>query len=142
MGPSAVLVTLAVVLLVRPAAADINCYQCSSTDHEDPYLCPETFNDEGDPDGYLPPAQSCSQVHGASYCIKQTGRFEGGLGTKRFCSALDLGNYCNYVRQPGDDKEYRSCVFTCSSDGCNPGARTLPLAPLLLLPILPLVWRP
>jgi hypothetical protein len=43
----------------------------------------------------------------------------GGLGTKRFCSSLDLGNYCNYIKQPGDQLEYRSCVFTCSTDGCN-----------------------
>jgi len=43
----------------------------------------------------------------------------GGLGTKRFCSSLDLGNYCNYIRQPGDELEYRSCVYTCSSNGCN-----------------------
>lgn len=45
--------------------------------------------------------------------------FVGGIGAKRFCSSLDLGNYCNYVKQPGDILEYRTCVFTCTGDGCN-----------------------
>lgn len=44
----------------------------------------------------------------------------GGIGAKRFCSSLDLGNYCNYVKQPGDILTYRTCVFTCTGDGCNP----------------------
>lgn len=43
----------------------------------------------------------------------------GGISTKRFCSSLDLGNYCNYVQQPGDKLEYRTCIYTCSADGCN-----------------------
>lgn len=43
----------------------------------------------------------------------------GGIGAKRFCSSLDLGNYCNYVRQPGDTLTYRTCVYTCTGDGCN-----------------------
>ncbi|CAB3375215.1 UPAR/Ly6 domain-containing protein bou isoform X2 [Cloeon dipterum] len=143
MGPSMVLLTAALVLAARPTSAVINCYQCSSTDHEDPYTCNELFNVDGDPDGFLPPVKPCDQVHGASYCIKQTGRFEGGYGTKRFCSALDLGNYCNFVRQPGDDMEYRSCVYTCSGDGCNPASRTVVLAPLLLVLSLlaAIVWH-
>lgn len=45
--------------------------------------------------------------------------FLGGISTKRFCSSLDLGNYCNYVQQPGDKLEYRTCIYTCSTDGCN-----------------------
>lgn len=45
----------------------------------------------------------------------------GGLGTKRFCSSADLGNYCNYVKEFGDAMEYRSCYFTCTGDGCNSG---------------------
>lgn len=43
----------------------------------------------------------------------------GGLGVKRFCSSHNLGNYCNYLKRPGDEKEYRSCIYTCDSDGCN-----------------------
>lgn len=44
---------------------------------------------------------------------------EGGIGAKRFCSSKDLGNYCNYVENKGDRMEYRSCIFTCDTDGCN-----------------------
>lgn len=43
----------------------------------------------------------------------------GGIGAKRFCSSKDLGNYCHYVQNKGDEMEYRSCIFTCSTDGCN-----------------------
>lgn len=43
----------------------------------------------------------------------------GGIGAKRFCSSKDLGNYCNYVMNKGDRMEYRSCIYTCSTDGCN-----------------------
>lgn len=43
----------------------------------------------------------------------------GGIGAKRFCSSKDLGNYCNYVTAKGDVMEYRSCIFTCGTDGCN-----------------------
>ncbi|CAK9820874.1 hypothetical protein ANTPLA_LOCUS10929 [Anthophora plagiata] len=46
----------------------------------------------------------------------------GGIGTKRFCSALDLGNYCDYVKQQGDKLNYRTCIHTCTGDGCNPAA--------------------
>lgn len=47
----------------------------------------------------------------------------GGIGAKRFCSSKDLGNYCNYVQNKGDRMEYRSCIFTCSTDGCNGSTR-------------------
>lgn len=52
--------------------------------------------------------------------------FLGGIGAKRFCSSLDLGNYCNYVKQPGDELTYRTCVFTCTGNGCNPGNVNVP----------------
>lgn len=45
--------------------------------------------------------------------------FLGGIGAKRFCSSKDLGNYCNYVQNIGDRMEYRLCIFTCGTDGCN-----------------------
>jgi len=48
-----------------------------------------------------------------------TGVFDGKLGTKRFCSSKDWGNYCEYIKRPGDIQEYRSCVFSCSTFGCN-----------------------
>ncbi|CAG2119102.1 unnamed protein product [Medioppia subpectinata] len=43
----------------------------------------------------------------------------GQIGTKRFCSSRDYGDYCDYVRRPGDERDYRSCIFTCTGDGCN-----------------------
>jgi hypothetical protein len=48
-----------------------------------------------------------------------TGIFNGKLGTKRFCSSRDWGNYCEYIERPGDIQEYRSCIFTCWTNGCN-----------------------
>ncbi|XP_004924011.1 U-scoloptoxin(05)-Sm1a isoform X2 [Bombyx mori] len=92
----------------------INCYQCSGTDSNNPFECNEFL--DGDVD--LVPID-CATIHDAQYCIKHVGRFEGGISTKRFCSSLDLGNYCDYVRQRGDKLEYRTCIYTCSTDGCN-----------------------
>jgi len=31
-----------------------------------------------------------------------SGIFDGKLGTKRFCSSRDWGNYCEYIERPGD----------------------------------------
>lgn len=108
----------------------INCYQCVSTSHDDPFQCNEYLGSDVD----LVP-NPCDAVFAAQYCIKHTGRFEGGLGTKRFCSSLDLGNYCNYIKQPGDKLEYRSCVFTCSTDGCNLAGSKRPHHLVILLSV-------
>lgn len=90
----------------------INCYQCNSSSSTD---CNELFNDE---DTNLK-AQSCDNVYEARYCIKTTGIYGGLMGTQRFCSSRDFGNYCEYIKRNGDKREQRSCVFTCSRDGCN-----------------------
>lgn len=118
------------------SVASISCYQCNSTDIEDQFRCNEFMDTYG-----LEP-QPCTDVYNAAYCVKLSGRYEGvlwswmlaslvelcscnfnflagGLGVKRYCSSHDLGNYCNYVKQPGDKMEYRTCVYTCDSDGCN-----------------------
>jgi len=108
-------------LLIENSLA-IDCYQCSGTDNKSPFQCNEFLDSDID----IRP-EACDNVYGAKYCVKHTGRFEGGIGTKRFCSSLDLGNYCNYVRQPGDILNYRTCIHTCSSDGCNPGSRIYPM---------------
>ncbi|XP_057338339.1 cytosolic carboxypeptidase-like protein 5 isoform X2 [Microplitis mediator] len=51
----------------------------------------------------------------------------GGVGTKRMCSSVDYGNTCNFdLAQPGDTLAYRTCVYTCSTDGCNPATMNLP----------------
>ncbi|XP_039293191.1 uncharacterized protein LOC120353474 [Nilaparvata lugens] len=61
---------------------------------------------------------SCNHIFGARYCIKTTRVHGGGLGIKRFCSSLYLGNYCYYIKQPGDMLGHSPCVYTCSSDAC------------------------
>uniref|UniRef100_A0A8D8PTZ6 Protein sleepless n=1 Tax=Cacopsylla melanoneura TaxID=428564 RepID=A0A8D8PTZ6_9HEMI len=121
------ILTLVLVALGFKGASSIDCYQCVSTDLDHPFQCNEYLSDDID----IAP-QSCANVYGASYCVKHTGRFEGGIGTKRFCSSLNLGNYCNYISQPGDSLLYRSCVYTCDSDGCN-GSDTLCFSIVTLL---------
>lgn len=96
--------------------AAINCYVCDATDPNSLFQCSEWFERYDEPT--IEP-QNCSNVHDAQFCIKHIGRFEGGVGAKRFCSSKDLGNYCNYVQNKGDSMEYRSCIFTCNTDGCN-----------------------
>ena len=90
----------------------INCFQCNSSSSTD---CNELFNDE---DTSLK-AQSCDNVYESRYCIKTTGIYGGLMGTQRFCSSRDLGNYCEYIKRNGDQREQRSCVFTCGRDNCN-----------------------
>nr|CAD7431593.1 unnamed protein product [Timema monikensis] len=109
------------------SVGSIDCYQCSAASD---LGCSDELIQGG--------STSCDHVFEARYCIKTTGFYAGGLGTKRFCSSLDLGNYCNYIKQPGDELEYRSCVFTCSTDGCNAATHYIPFSLLgaLLLPAL------
>ncbi|XP_072386623.1 UPAR/Ly6 domain-containing protein bou isoform X2 [Diabrotica undecimpunctata] len=109
----------------------IKCYQCSSSKSID---CADGIIHMG---GLEP--QSCENVFEAQYCIKSTS-LEGGIGTKRFCSSLDLGNYCNYVKQPGDSLTYRTCLYTCTGDGCNPAASKKPQSLLLLMTIAGIVF--
>ncbi|XP_057658465.1 U-scoloptoxin(05)-Sm1a isoform X2 [Diorhabda carinulata] len=101
----------------------IKCYQCSSSKTID---CSDGMIHMG---GLKP--QSCDDVFEAKYCIKSTS-LDGGIGAKRFCSSLDLGNYCNYVKQPGDSLTYRTCVYTCTGEGCNPANTKKPYSSLLL----------
>ncbi|XP_056641187.1 U-scoloptoxin(05)-Sm1a isoform X1 [Diorhabda sublineata] len=105
----------------------LNCYQCSGSDSNKPFQCNEWLSSDID----INP-EPCDSIFGAKYCIKHVGRFEGGIGAKRFCSSLDLGNYCNYVKQPGDSLTYRTCVYTCTGEGCNPANTRKPYSSLLL----------
>ncbi|XP_016938889.2 UPAR/Ly6 domain-containing protein bou [Drosophila suzukii] len=98
----------------------IECYVCDTSDTEHPFQCGEWFERYDEPD--IQP-QNCSSVHGAQFCVKHVGRFEGGIGAKRFCSSKDMGNYCDYVRNKGDRMDYRSCIYTCDTDGCNAAGR-------------------
>ncbi|XP_022210543.1 uncharacterized protein LOC111066334 [Drosophila obscura] len=110
------LLCLCLCLCLVPFGEAIECYVCDTSDTEHPFQCGEWFERYDQPD-IVP--QNCSSVHGAQFCVKHVGRFEGGVGAKRFCSSKDLGNYCEYVRNKGDRMDYRSCIYTCDSDGCN-----------------------
>uniref|UniRef100_A0A1Q3FPR3 Putative conserved secreted protein n=1 Tax=Culex tarsalis TaxID=7177 RepID=A0A1Q3FPR3_CULTA len=126
-----------VVATMFKSATAIECYVCNATDSSTPFQCSEWFERFDTPD--IKP-QDCSNVYGAKYCIKHIGRFEGGIGAKRYCSSRDLGNYCNYVRNPGDQIEYRSCIYTCDTDGCNGAQRATTLSAVALLVAVCATW--
>ncbi|KAL0832735.1 hypothetical protein ABMA28_000913 [Loxostege sticticalis] len=132
--PNIALIYFILSAVALQSVYSINCYQCSGTDSDNPFDCNEFL--EGDTD--LIPTD-CATIHDAQYCIKHVGRYEGGISTKRFCSSLDLGNYCNYVQQVGDKLEYRTCIYTCGSDGCN-GASSLAV-PALIITITLFLYR-
>ncbi|XP_042897486.1 UPAR/Ly6 domain-containing protein bou [Parasteatoda tepidariorum] len=116
-------------------ASALFCYQCNS--NEETY-CAEVFNRDG---LTLEPTE-CDEIYEAKYCIKATGMYEGTIGTRRFCSSRHHGNYCEYVRRPGDEREYRSCVYTCFNDGCNSGySFSLSKCVLLSSIIIILLWN-
>ncbi|CAH0605499.1 unnamed protein product [Chrysodeixis includens] len=125
--PEKVFLYLCVTFATLKSVYSIECYQCSGTDSNNPFQCNEFLENDVD----LVPVD-CATIHNAQYCIKHVGRYEGGISTKRYCSSLDLGNYCNYVQQPGDKLEYRTCIYTCSTDGCNAGT-TLKTSAIVLL---------
>ncbi|XP_071449220.1 UPAR/Ly6 domain-containing protein bou [Hetaerina americana] len=107
-------VIFSLLAILSKTAESIMCYQCNSTDTDNPYQCAEFMTGSED----IKPTP-CTNVYNAQYCIKFTGRHEGGLETIRSCSSLDHGNYCIYGSQRGDQLDYRSCMYTCSTDGCN-----------------------
>lgn len=55
-------------------AVAIECFVCNATDSASPFQCGEWFERFDTPD--IRP-QSCAGVHGAKYCVKHIGRFEG-----------------------------------------------------------------
>lgn len=70
----------------------ISCYVCNSTDTSQPFECSEWFERYDTPD--IKPVD-CSAVHGAKYCIKHIGRFEGSKSLKYdnlINGAWDYGN--------------------------------------------------
>ncbi|KAH0945709.1 hypothetical protein HN011_004844, partial [Eciton burchellii] len=82
----------------RFEAVTLDCYQCSS---EDEWKC---MDGELVKSSLMP--TNCDHIYNAYYCIKSIGRYGGGIGTKRFCSPVHMGNYCDYVKQPGDKLTY------------------------------------
>merc|ERR1711923_657791 len=114
MNKMALVVTTLIMSLMVKLSSGISCYECDSSNN---FSCTEFW------DPSLPVTSqyysNCSHVFEARYCVKMTGVYDGKLGTKRFCSSKDWGNYCEYIERPGDIQEYRSCVFSCSLSGCN-----------------------
>ena len=101
------------VVFVKSSQA-ISCYSCESSKD---FSCSEFWDPSLNVNQqYL---SDCRDVYDAKYCVKMTGVYDGKLGTKRFCSSRDWGNYCEYIQRPGDPREYRSCILTCTSNECN-----------------------
>ncbi|XP_035221397.1 U-scoloptoxin(05)-Er1a-like [Stegodyphus dumicola] len=118
-------ISVGIILLssIVNTVSGIECFQCNSTYTLD---CLEKFIQPN----FLK-SQPCSDVFEARYCIKTTGIYQSEVGTQRFCSSRDLGNYCESIHHEGDNREYRSCVYTCSTDACN-AAVSVGLFPHLL----------
>ncbi|VVC44148.1 Hypothetical protein CINCED_3A017343 [Cinara cedri] len=96
-------------------ASSISCYQCNSTDIKYQFLCGEFMDTHVDELS----AQPCLE-NNANYCIKLVGYHEGRFGVRRFCSVHNLDDRCEFSNIiSGDERDYRTCVYTCSSDGCN-----------------------
>lgn len=115
------LVTVATVTSSFWASVEaIYCHQCDSNQH---LHCSELWDHSNSPE-----PTSCDNLYEANYCIKATGMYGGRIGTFRFCSSRDRGHYCDYVKRPGDDREYRACIYTCSGNGCNASAGLRPWA--------------
>ena len=110
------------------ATAALSCYECDSSSN---FTCTERW-DPSEPTVQKYLNFDCSHVHNAKYCVKMTGIYDGKLGTKRFCSSRDWGNYCEYIKRPGDTQEYRSCIFSCTRSGCNTASETIRISYLTL----------
>merc|ERR1739844_288214 len=102
------IVTLLSSLIHRSASIEgsIDCYSCDSSSD---FSCSEFWDPSLDVNKQY--YSDCSEVYDAKYCVKMTGVFDGKLGTKRFCSSRDWGDYCEYIQRPGDPREYRSCIL-------------------------------
>lgn len=93
----------------------LSCFVCNSTLDQN---CNEKFES---PETNPIKMEPCN-VYRARYCVKVYGMWGGTVGTHRFCSSHDMGKQCQDIWYPDHDRMYRSCIFTCSSDGCNPAA--------------------
>ena len=108
---------LSSVILMSSVIHWSDCIYCYSCDSSSDFSCSEYWDPSNDVNSEF--YSDCADVYDAKYCVKMAGVFDGKLGTKRFCSSRDWGDYCEYIQRPGDPREYRSCIFTCSTHGCN-----------------------
>ena len=102
----------------------LSCYECDSSNN---FTCTERW-DPNEPTVRKYLNVDCAHVFEAKYCVKMIGIYDGKLGTKRFCSSKDWGNYCEYIQRPGDVHEYRSCIFSCSRSECNTASETIKIS--------------
>ena len=103
-------IALLMVLLAPGRVLALDCYQCDSSKDE---YCPETW-DRTD----IEPT-SCDHIDYPAFCVKTTGIYGAIVGTRRFCSSRHMDNSCNEIYFPQDPRIYYSCLYTCTSDGCN-----------------------
>lgn len=88
----------------------LKCHKCDSSIDD---YCPETWErDDIEP-------VDCGYVDYPAFCVKTTGIYGAIVGTRRFCSSRNMDNACMEVNIPQDPRIYYSCIYTCSSDGCN-----------------------
>ena len=106
--------TLGLIYFLLPSTFAIYCFECDSSNN---FPCSEYWDATTEVAAEY--FTNCDHVYEASYCVKMTGVYDGKLGTKRFCSSRDWGDYCEYIKRPGDIQEYRSCVYSCTEDACN-----------------------
>ena len=102
----------------------LSCYECDSSNN---FTCTERW-DPNEPTVRKYLNIDCAHVFEAKYCVKMIGIYDGKLGTKRFCSSKDWGNYCEYIQRPGDVHEYRACIFSCSRSECNTASETIKIS--------------
>jgi len=118
-GHSSIVMILIFLLTFISVGAGLGCFECSSVNDN---FCPDVMSAD---DEEIVPFVDCQKLYEAQYCVKTTGVTGGSLGTRRFCSSRDMGNYCDYIKRPGDQLEYRSCVYTCTGTGCNSAPTTI-----------------
>ena len=92
----------------------LKCYQCDSAQDE---YCPETWERTD-----IEPTE-CDSLDYPAFCVKTTGIYGAIVGNRRFCSSRHMDNSCNEVNFPQDPRTYYSCIYTCSSHGCNDARR-------------------
>ena len=110
MNKKQILIGCLINLIIVHVAEGLKCYQCDSSKDE---YCPETW----DRDDIEP--TSCNHLDYPAFCVKTTGIYGAIVGNRRFCSSRNMDNSCNEVNFAQDPRTYYSCVYTCTSDGCN-----------------------
>jgi hypothetical protein len=89
----------------------LSCYECDSS--KDDY-CPETWDRDD-----IEPVDCNEHLDYPAFCAKTTGIYGAIVGVRRFCASRHMDNSCLEVNIPQDPRTYYSCIYTCTTDGCN-----------------------